>query len=249
MNSKHYVIFGGGRVGRNMAPYLRHLGHQATIVGRVEAENAPAACRALIERADVVAAAIPDDRLADWERTWRAALAGRQAIHFSGALSVHGLMSYHPLYSFPKTELAPAIMRSIAFARQEGAPPLAEIVPGATNPDFVVADADRAFYHALAVLSGNFAAYVWNEAAKGFAGRLQIPPEAMLASYFSGLVERFRESPFDSLTGPVARRDRATVDANLAALENDPKLAALYRAFLAAAWPDFGPEARATSRA
>lgn len=239
MNSKRYVIFGGGRVGRNMSSYLRHLGHQATIVTRAEAETAPADCRALIAHADVIAAAIPDDRLADWERTWRATLAGRQAIHFSGALSIHGLRSYHPLYSFPRTELAPMTMRSIAFIRQEGAPPFSEIVPGATNPDFVIADKDRAYYHALAVLSGNFAAFVWNETAKGFAARLQIPPEAMLASYFSGLVDRFRESPFDSLTGPVARRDRSTVERNLEALAAEPKLAELYRAFLGAAWPDY----------
>jgi predicted short-subunit dehydrogenase-like oxidoreductase (DUF2520 family) len=222
-----------------MASYLRHLGHRASIVTRAEAESAPAACRALVERADVIAAAIPDDRLADWEKAWRGALAGKPAIHFSGALSVHGLMSYHPLYSFPKTELAPATMRSIAFAREEGAPPFSEIVPGATNPDFVVADADRAYYHALAVLSGNFAAFVWNEAAKGMAARLRIPPEEMLSSYFSGLVDRFRESPFDSLTGPVARRDRMTVERNLKALADDPKLAELYRAFLRAAWPEY----------
>ena len=61
----------------------------------------------------------------------------------------------------------------------------------------------------------------------------------MLASYLSGVVERFRESPFDSLTGPVARRDQATVEANLKALQGEPKLASLYRSFLEAAWPAF----------
>jgi predicted short-subunit dehydrogenase-like oxidoreductase (DUF2520 family) len=53
------------------------------------------------------------------------------------------------------------------------------------------------------------------------------------------LVDRFREHPFDSMTGPVKRRDRATVEANLAALENEPELVSLYATFLALAWPDF----------
>jgi predicted short-subunit dehydrogenase-like oxidoreductase (DUF2520 family) len=102
-----------------------------------------------------------------------------------------------------------------------------------------VKDADRAYYHALAVLSGNFAAHLWNEAAKGFAGRLKVAPETILASYLAGLVERFRESPYDSLTGPVGRRDRASVEANLAALEGEPKLKALYASFIMSAWPGF----------
>ncbi len=232
-------MFGAGRVGRNMAAYLAHLGHEAHLVTRSEAEAAPDRCRDLVARADIVAAAIPDGRLAAWAQTWRGALAGKPAIHFSGALSVGGLFSYHPLFSFPRTQLPPATMRVIAFARQEGAPPFAEIAPGAPNPEFVVADADRAYYHALAVLSGNFAAFLWNETAAGLADRLKISPEIVLASYFSSLVERFRESPFDSLTGPVARRDRETVEANLKALAAAPKLAELYRAFLKAAWPNF----------
>lgn len=239
MNSKRYAIFGGGRVGRNMASYLRHLGHDATVITRHDAEAAPEKCRLEIARSDVIAAAIPDDRLAAWAQTWCGALAGKPAIHFSGALSVSGLSSYHPLYSFPKSLLSPATMRTIAIARQQGAPPFAEIVPNAPNPEFVIADLDRAYYHALAVLSGNFAAFLWNETAKGFADRLRIAPETVLASYFGGLVERFRESPRDSLTGPVARRDRMTVESNLKALADDPKLYELYRAFLHAAWPDY----------
>lgn len=239
MTAKIYTIFGAGRVGRNMAAYLSHLGHEAHLIARQEAENAADKCREMIDRSDVVAAAIPDSALAGWAETWRRACANKTVIHFSGALSVDGLFSYHPLFSFPKSQLSPAAMQAIAIARQEGAPPFAEIVPGALNPEFVVADADRAYYHALAVLSGNFASFLWNETAKGFSERLAIAPETVLASYFAGLVDRFRESPFDSLTGPVARRDRTTVEANLAALENDPKLTGLYRAFLAAAWPDF----------
>jgi predicted short-subunit dehydrogenase-like oxidoreductase (DUF2520 family) len=97
---------------------------------------------------------------------------------------------------------------------------------------------DRAFYHALAVVSGNFAAHLWNEAAAAFAARITPNAGDILSDYFGSVVARFRESPTASLTGPVARRDGATVKANLDALAAEPRLQSLYRAFLDSAWPD-----------
>jgi len=72
-----------------------------------------------------------------------------------------------------------------------------------------------------------------------FCTSVGLAPDAVLAGYLAGVVERFRESPLDSMTGPVARRDRASVEANLAALAGEPRLTALYQAFLSSAWPDF----------
>lgn len=241
MSSKKFVVFGTGRVGRNMSAYLRALGHDVLSISRAEAEEALAREDA-VQASDAVLAAIPDGALERWAAHWRRRLPGKTLIHFSGALVIDGMKSYHPLYSFPRTELSFDTIRAVAIARQEGAPPFAQVVPGAANPEFVIADADRAYYHALAVLSGNFAAFVWNETAKGFAGRLGVAPADVMASYLAGVVDRFVESPFDSLTGPLARKDRASVEANLKALEGEPRLAALYRAFLDAAWPDYAAD-------
>jgi predicted short-subunit dehydrogenase-like oxidoreductase (DUF2520 family) len=231
-----YVIVGTGRVGTSMAAWLARFGHDVATLSHAAARADPAGARAALAAADIVAAAIPDGALAGWAGTNREALEGRLAIHFSGALAVAGLWSYHPLFSFPRTALPGEVMDRIAL--QAGAPPLAAVFPGAPNPEFTVPDADRALYHALAVLSGNFAAHLWNEAARIFAERFVLPPEKVLAPYLAGIVDRFAESPLDSLTGPVARRDEATVAANLAALAGEPRLAALYRAFLASAWPE-----------
>jgi hypothetical protein len=235
--TRRYAIFGPGRVGRNVAAFVTTLGHEATLISRAEAADRRAAGE-IVGAADVVCAALPDDVLSGWAEEWATAARGRPAIHFSGARLFPGLWSYHPLYSFPQTILPPETLLGIAFARQEGAPPLAEIFPGAENPEFLVRNEDRALYHALAVLSGNFASAIWNESARAFAGRLGVDP-AVLAPYLAGVVERFAESPLDSLTGPIARRDRETVRMNLEALKNEPKLAALYRAFLTAWWPEF----------
>ena len=234
-----YAIFGTGRLAASLAPYLRRLGHETTLVPRRDGEAKTEAARRAVAAADVVAAAVPDRAILAWRDLWAPEIAGKTALHFSGALAAPGLVGAHPLCAFPKTPLAFEQMRAVAFAMQEGAPPLAAIFPGADNPTFVVADADRAFYHALAVLSGNFATHVWNETAKAMEDRLGLDAATVLGPYLAGVAERFAESPRDSLTGPLARRDRPSAEANLAALAEAPRLAALYRAFLASAWPDF----------
>ncbi len=232
------IIFGAGRVGASLAPYARSLGADVAVIDRLRAQTNRAGVARLLANADVVAAAIPDDRLASWFDEWRREIGAARAIHFSGALTIGGMLGYHPLYSFPKTPLDSATMAGIAIAREEGAPPFGAILPGAANPEFELKAEDRAFYHAVAVLSGNFAAHLWNESARAFAARFAIPPETVMGFYLAGVVERFRESPFDSLTGPIARRDARTVAANLVALAGEPRLAGLYRAFLASAWPE-----------
>ena len=234
-----YVIFGAGRVGRSMAGYLTHLGHAVSLVTRAEAEQNRQACEKCIEGADVVAAAIPDGKLDAWRNEWRGAVAGEIAIHFSGAINVDGMHGFHPLYSFPPTPLPPETMKEIAFACPESGPAFADVFPGAPNPHFSIAAEDRARYHALAVLSGNFASFLWNETAKEFAALADIPPETILKSYFDSLVDRFVENPEASMTGPVLRKDKLTVEKNLAALGDSPRLKQLYEAFLNAAWPDF----------
>ena len=108
-------------------------------------------------------------------------------------------------------------MKAIAFACPEEGPSFDEIFPGAPNTNFKIADEDRARYHALAVISGNFASYLWNETAKEFGAFGVKEPDNVLGNYFSSIVARFAESPQSSMTGPLARRDRLTAGAPAAA--------------------------------
>ena len=234
-----YVIFGPGRVGKNIAAYVEELGDEAVLISRRCARDKREECVRLIKDADIIAAAIPDSKLENWCAEWLDEIGERPAIHFSGAITIDGMYAYHPLYSFPPHALDPAVMKNVAFACSAEGPSFEDIFPGAPNPNFRIADEDRAHYHALAVLSGNFAAHLWNETAKTFETRYNVPAETILAGYFTSIVDRFRESPMNSLTGPVARHDEASVEANLEALEGDEKLTTLYRAFLQSAWPGY----------
>jgi predicted short-subunit dehydrogenase-like oxidoreductase (DUF2520 family) len=89
---------------------------------------------------------------------------------------------------------------------------------------FEVADADRALYHAAAVIGGNYLVTLHDAAARLLA-EVGAPPEAIVP-----LMTRTIENGFD-LTGPIARGDWTTVAAHLAALEDRaPDLVPLYRA-------------------
>ncbi|MEO1242384.1 MAG: DUF2520 domain-containing protein [Pseudomonadota bacterium] len=240
-----YVIFGAGRVGVSMASYLEHLGHKVSLISREQAEQHKPECEQLIAEADIIAAAVPDDKLDAWRETWRAKIGSKTTIHFSGAVSIDGMHSFHPLYSFPRLALPVTKMKEIAFACPVGGPSFSDIFPQAPNPYFEISAEDRARYHALAVLSGNLASFIWNETANEFAALTNTPPDKILQSYLGSIVDRFIESPMSSLTGPVDRRDRRTVGKNLDGLAASPKLKGLYQAFLDAAWPDYDEDKNA----
>ena len=219
-----YVIIGNGRVGPAFAAYCRHLRHEALVWSRAEVERLPAMLLSSFQDADVLAIATPDAAIEQVWITLRPYFDGKHAIHFSGALSIAGTISCHPLYSFPKTTLAPEKFATLAIAVEEGQPTFADVVPGANNPSLVVNAADRAYYHSLAVISGNYAAHIWNTVAARFERKFTTDPAEVFAPYFQSVVERFRESPLSSVTGPIARRDVATVEANLEAIEGEIEL-------------------------
>jgi predicted short-subunit dehydrogenase-like oxidoreductase (DUF2520 family) len=89
---------------------------------------------------------------------------------------------------------------------------------------FEIADADRTLYHAAAVIGGNFLVTL-HQVATRLLAQAGAPPEAIVP-----LMTRTIENGFE-LTGPIARGDRATVEAHLAALaEREPTIVPLYRA-------------------
>ena len=96
---------------------------------------------------------------------------------------------------------------------------------------FEVADADRGLYHAAAVIGGNFVVTL-HQVATRLLAEVGAPPEAIVP-----LMARTIENGFE-LTGPIARGDRATIDAHLAALaEREPTIVPLYRALAEATRP------------
>lgn len=151
----------------------------------------------------------------------------KPVIAFSGALAVRGVESFHPLMTFGPKLYPLSFYEKIHFAAPSKAA-FRRAFPALRNPVFKLKAADKAFYHALCVMSGNFPHILWAECLDAFQ-KLGVPAEA-LGIYLQKNLDNFRAAPGKSLTGPLARNDKPTMRKNIAALP--ARLKPLYKAFV-----------------
>lgn len=229
-----YALIGDGRLASSLGPYLEGSGAQVRQWSRrAEAAGGPS-LSATVADADRVLIAISDGAIVSFADTHRVLLKGKQLVHFSGALSLPGLAGAHPLYSFPTAPIPENRMAEIVFVTEDGGPTFGELFPTLSNSSRVIAPAQKPLYHALAVLSGNLVSFAWNEVARVLKDDLDLEPSDLLQPYFRSLIDGFAASPYDSLTGPVARGDQGTIEKNLEALKDRPALSPLYEALVTA---------------
>ncbi len=156
-------------------------------------------------------------------------LAGHDArvVHFSGALHDSRLISVHPLMSFSEEIYADDFYLRIQFALT-GCDSLSEALPGFTNPSFPLKAELKPLYHALCVAAGNFPQLLWNEVHK-IAADQKLPAEAF-DLYIQQITQNFLSMKAEAITGPIVRKDVATIDKNISALSGTP-LQSIYQAF------------------
>ena len=150
-------------------------------------------------------------------------------VHFSGQLSLDNIHSAHPLCTFAHELYNSEIYQSIPFILTEGSPPLSILLPGLPNAAYHITQEQKAFYHALCVLSGNFTCILWKKFFHELEKTLNLPPEVGIP-YLNQISYNLRNNPQGALTGPLARKDNNTIQANLNALKNDEFLI-IYQAF------------------
>ena len=164
---------------------------------------------------------------------------GPWVAHVSGATQLRALdpherrFSVHPLQTLTRErgpEQLDGAWGAISAEADDGLVRARWLAETLGLKPFAVADADRALYHAAAVIGGNFLIAL-HEVAGRLLDQVDAPPEAIIP-----LMTRTIENGFD-LTGPIARGDWSTVEAHLAVLEERaPDLVPFYRA-LAEATP------------
>lgn len=210
-----YLVVGSGRLARHLHFYLTRLGLNwrswSRREGRPLSEALPGVTHAML--------AISDDALPGF-LSQHAELAGVTRIHFSGSLHLPDAWGVHPLMTFGPELYPAADYPQIALVVDAGAPPLDELLPGWPNPNHRLEPALKARYHAECVLSGNFTTLLWGHFFETLETRLGVPRSAALP-YLRHVLHNL-EASAQPLTGPLARRDRGTVERNLAALEGDP---------------------------
>ena len=187
--------------------------------------------------AELVILAVPDAAIAEVAASLP---PGPWVAHVSGATTLDALdpherrFSVHPLQTLTRArgpEQLDGAWAAIGADTDDGLARAGWLADTLGLRPFEIADADRALYHAAAVIGGNFLVTLHRVATRLLA-EVGAPPEAIVP-----LMARTIENGFD-LTGPIARGDWTTVEAHLAALaKRYPELVPLYRALADATRP------------
>jgi 2-dehydropantoate 2-reductase len=223
-----YGIIGDGRVARHVRHYLTLLGIPVRAWSR---RNSPASPDEALDSCRTVLLLIRDDAIVPFVEHWPA-LRNKQLVHFSGSLVTPLAEAAHPLMTFGPELYDLGVYREIPFVLDAGRTPFAELLPGLPNPSFTIPAAERAYYHALCVMAGNFSTLLWQKLFEELETRFGIPASAA-HPFARQVIANIVADARASLTGPLSRRDARTIAANLEALEHDP-YQRVYAAFVRA---------------
>lgn len=218
-----YLIIGAGRWAQHLQFYLNDLGVAFATWDR---QQDPHALQRKVSASTHVLLAISDSAI---EPFYQRYLAGQDkvVVHFSGALHIEGLICTHPLMTFGP-ELYPADFYPQIHFTLTGAQSLQEVLPF-KNSYSVLSPQDKALYHALCVVGGNFTQILFAEVFTQMKA-LHVPAPGVQL-YFEKSLENAAKLGIKGLTGPLQRNDQITMNKNLAALEGQ-KLESIYRVFL-----------------
>jgi predicted short-subunit dehydrogenase-like oxidoreductase (DUF2520 family) len=221
-------IVGNGRVASHFRHYFSLLGVPFQTWSRQESTATPpdafAACRTVV-------LLIRDKAIVPFIDTWPA-LRDRHLVHCSGSLVTPMAAGAHPLMTFGPTLYALHDYRAIPFVLDTTDTSLADLLPGLPNPWFTIPRTERAYYHALCVMAGNFSVLLWSKLFDEFETRFGLPRSAAFP-YLERVTANLMTDAEHALTGPLSRGDAQAIAANVAALDGDP-FQAVYEAFVRA---------------
>jgi predicted short-subunit dehydrogenase-like oxidoreductase (DUF2520 family) len=247
------VLVGPGRAGRAFARSwtaargrIVRAGRDADATRRFAAETSGGEARDLGDGSslggDILVISVPDDAIARVAAALAPRGTWRFALHFSGALGSSvlaplvsagaKLASLHPLRAFSG---APGENWKHAFVAVEGDEPAAQAAAAicrriGARPREIPA-LGKPLYHAAATLAAGGSASLLSYAARAWtsAGLDEEEGRVALAELARTAIDAVAQLPFEkAMTGPVARRDVATVRLHEDALADRPDLATLY---------------------
>ena len=232
----NYAIVGGGRLARHFSQYFSFLEIPHNCWTRdfrstFNTFDSPAAeqrLRKTIEKADRVLLLVSDAAIGTLLKQYPF-LHENQLIHCSGTQSFPGVAGAHPLMTFADGLYDLPIYQSVPFILESGHS-FSELFPDLPNPHYAINVEDKARYHAMCVMVGNFPQILWKYVSDHIEQGLDLPAE-VLHPYLKQLAPNFIQAPDTSLTGPLARNDVQTIERNINALAADP-IQDLYRAFV-----------------
>ena len=237
---RSFALAGPGRAGSSLALALVAAGWRAAgVTGR---SVAAASTRAAVARlgcapcapgdlgrgASLVVIATPDAGIEEVAAAIAPGLeAGTLVVHCAGARGLDALApiertrsdvtlgALHPLQTFAATDPARLVG---AWAAVAGPPEVTELALSLGLRPFVVADGQRAAYHAAAVVASNHVVALLGQVTR-LAETAGVPADAVWPLVHATVANVEALGAVDALTGPVARGDLATVAAHLDAID------------------------------
>ena len=210
-----------------MAAALAEVGWQVRpILGR---DSTAAEVSGAASDVDLVLIATPDLQVAEVaasiEPNDRAAVA-----HLAGSLGLDAVAPHprpaalHPLVALPDAEVGARRLLSGCWFAVAGDPLVAQVVDDLRGRALEVADADRAAYHAAAVVASNHLVALLGQAER-IASTAGVPFGALM-DLVKATVDNVDElGPAAALTGPAARGDETTIRRHLDAIAPDEQAA------------------------
>jgi len=222
---RSFRVVGFGRAGGSFAEALVSAGWQLDgVFGRGMALDDAAV------DVDVVLVATPDREIAEVARAIRP-VGATAVVHLSGACGLDVLAphtrraSVHALMTLPDRPTGAARLRGGWFAIA-GDAVAGELVAALDGRSFVVADDERARYHAAASVASNHLVVLLGQVER-LAAEVGVPFAAFLPLIRASVDSVEALGAVRALTGPAARGDVETVERHLRALDESER--PLYR--------------------
>ena len=224
-----FLILGSGRLATHLAFYFESL--SLSFKQWARQTNTEEELSLLVKEADRILFLISDDAISSFFEKHKNLFVKKSCVHFSGALVHPDIPSAHPLNTFGLNLYPDEMYLKTAFVTEKGRPGFSELLPGLPNPSFAIDSEQKPFYHALCVMSGNFTTLLWQSVRKEFSSPLALPTDILLPymeNIFTNLKFAKDKAP---LTGPLARGDMKTIQANIESLKEHPFLS-IYESFV-----------------
>lgn len=213
-------IIGGGRAGGSFETALRESGVEVAQVLHRDDDFSRAA-----EGVDAVLLAVPDRLVAEVAGAIHPHPA-TAVLHCSGSLGLDVLApherraSLHPLVTLPDGVIGSLRLRTGAFFAVAGDHLATDLALALGGQPIVVAEKDRAAYHAAACIAANHLVGLLGQVER-VAEQVGLPLEAFLPLARGALDDVGLLGPKKALTGPASRGDLDTLARHRRALRDE----------------------------
>lgn len=233
MTNYSYLLIGNGRLAHHLRLYLQSQNIRVSNWNRKE--NSQEDFERLASQSHFLLLAIKDAAIESFILD-HPSIDKSRWIHFSGSLGLPQIASLHPLMTFTEKLYAIDFYKRVPFISEKEKLNFNNVFPQLENPSYEIESNQKAFYHSLCVMSGNFTTLLWNKVSESFKTELNLPPDILipyLQKITENLIDHFSHNLSLPLSGPLHRKDIQTILANLNALKNDSYLN-IYKSFVKA---------------